>query len=308
MTHQVYISHSAKDKVIADAVCANIEVSEISCWIAPRDVNPGLPYGDSVAEAIENCQIVVLILSRHSDSSNFVFQEIERALNHNKIIIPLRIEYFEPGPKLLSLIKSLHWLDAIDPPIEDAIRKLSSVIASVLKDSQAAGQIEQRPQYEKAPIFQKDKSIIKEGNANKKPYDVFISYRRATDSQTSRLIRSELQYRGFKVFLDVENLRPGHFDEALLERIEEATSFILILSEGSLDNCSNPDDWLRREIDCALTLHKNFIPIMMPGFHFPSSEVLPQELTSLPVHHGINYSHDFFDAMIEKIVDYLSTE
>jgi serine/threonine protein kinase len=136
-------------------------------------------------------------------------------------------------------------------------------------------------------------------------WDVFVSYRRDRDAQTARLIRGELQRRGFSVFLDVDDLRPGHFDEALLERIQEAPNFIVILSVDSLDRCAIQDDWLRKEIVCALNNKKRVIPIMMTGFSFPPAESLPKELRSIRVHHGVNYSHEFFDAMMKKIVDYL---
>ncbi|WP_423948599.1 toll/interleukin-1 receptor domain-containing protein, partial [Candidatus Binatus sp.] len=38
MAHDVFISHSARDKPYADAICAKLESRGIRCWIAPRDV------------------------------------------------------------------------------------------------------------------------------------------------------------------------------------------------------------------------------------------------------------------------------
>ena len=292
---------------MADNVCRELEAVGISCWIAPRDVSPGANWTSEISAAIAASQIVVLILSSRSDSSRNVFQEIEKAQEDSKQIIPMLIEDFQPGAQLSYLIGNLHCLDAANIPVSDAVSRLSQNISQTIQLSADVSQAERRSQQAKTPDSQKDSRISQVGSAVSQHYDVFISYRRATDAQTARLIRSEIQRRGFRVFLDVDDLRPGHFDEALLERIEEASSFILILSKGSLDNCANSDDWLRREIVCALTKKKNIIPIMMPGFGFPASEELPQELLPLSVHHGINYSHDFFDAMMEKIVDYLGT-
>jgi hypothetical protein len=119
------------------------------------------------------------------------------------------------------------------------------------------------------------------------------------------LIRAELQQRRFKVFLDVDDLRPGHFDESILEHIQNTPSFIIILSPGSLDRCSDPEDWVRKEISCALASRRLILPILMPGFQFPAEQQLPLELRHIRVHHGVNYSHDFFDAMMEKIVSYI---
>ncbi len=37
MAHEVFISHSSKDKLTADALCHALEQNGVSCWIAPRD-------------------------------------------------------------------------------------------------------------------------------------------------------------------------------------------------------------------------------------------------------------------------------
>src|ERR1700693_2284923 len=99
-------------------------------------------------------------------------------------------------------------------------------------------------------------------------YDVFISYRRESGSAEARLIRGELQQRGLRGFLDVDDLRRGYFDEALLRCIAEAKNYIVILSPDSLDRCTDPDDWMRREITQAIKTERNIIPIFLPRFAF----------------------------------------
>ena len=56
MGHDIFISHSAKNKVTADAVCAMLESRGVRCWIAPRDVTPGTEWGESIVEAIEQAR------------------------------------------------------------------------------------------------------------------------------------------------------------------------------------------------------------------------------------------------------------
>src|ERR1700738_1390409 len=41
MAHDVFISHSTRDKTVADSVCSTLESVGIHCWMAPRDVRPG---------------------------------------------------------------------------------------------------------------------------------------------------------------------------------------------------------------------------------------------------------------------------
>ena len=69
MAHDLFISYSAKDKPIADAVCAALEAERIRCWIAPRDVLPGVPYGEVLIEAINESRVMLLVFSSHSNES-----------------------------------------------------------------------------------------------------------------------------------------------------------------------------------------------------------------------------------------------
>jgi hypothetical protein len=133
------------------------------------------------------------------------------------------------------------------------------------------------------------------------PHDIFISYRRGGGADNARLLLSELQKRGYSVFLDVEGLQDGHFDESLLKHIEESPNFILVLSLGSVDRCRNEGDWLRREIAHAIKTRRRIIPVMVPEFKFPSVSELPEELRDLPRHHGVSHSHELFSATLEKI-------
>jgi formylglycine-generating enzyme required for sulfatase activity len=132
-------------------------------------------------------------------------------------------------------------------------------------------------------------------------YDLFISYRRENGSQMARLLRTYLEERGYRVFLDVEELKAGHFDMALLRNIEAAQTFIVILSPGCLDRCKNDGDWLRIEIAQALKLGKKIIPLMMEGFKFPPKTEMPEDMNELDRHQAVLYSNDFFQASMDKL-------
>lgn len=136
-------------------------------------------------------------------------------------------------------------------------------------------------------------------------YDAFISYRRQYDSQTARLLLEALDGAGFKVFLDVEGLRTGRFDEALLKRISGTPNFIVILSERSLDRCAGDGDWFCREIAQAIKQGRNIVPVLMPAFEFPPESELPDEIKPLLAYQGVRYSHEFYEASVEKIISYL---
>jgi len=152
---------------------------------------------------------------------------------------------------------------------------------------------------------QAGRSATPEGSA-KPRYDVFISYRRETGAAEARLLRSELTKRGVSVFLDVADLRKGFFDEALLRYIAETPSFLVVLTPHALDRCSDPDDWLRREIREAVQSGKDIIPVLMPGFTFPRE--MPDDIRAAARHQGLSYSHEYFDDMLDRIIEHVEAE
>ena len=132
-------------------------------------------------------------------------------------------------------------------------------------------------------------------------YDVFLSYRRDGGETMAILLRDRLTAKGYRVFLDVESLNSGSFNEKLLQVIENCTDFIVVLSPGCLQRCENEGDWVRIEIAHALKYRKNIVPVMLRGFQWPQS--LPVDIVSLASQNGVNASsNEFFDAAIERLM------
>lgn len=137
--------------------------------------------------------------------------------------------------------------------------------------------------------------------------DIFISYRREGGADTARLIRDSLQKRGYDVFLDVEDLRSGHFNEALYQQIDKAADFLSILSPNSLDRCQNDNDWVRLEIAYAIKHKKNLVPVIHKGFTWPAVGSLPKDIADLPTYNGVSPSHELFEASIDKLTKLLKS-
>lgn len=124
----IFISHSSKDKLIADAICSRLENQGIRCWIAPRDVNPGRDYSDQIQEALERSTVMVIVLSSGSNTSRHVKSEIDRAFSLGQIIIPFRVENIELDKGLAYYLAKTHWLDAVTPPLNQHIDRLATTI------------------------------------------------------------------------------------------------------------------------------------------------------------------------------------
>jgi len=130
-------------------------------------------------------------------------------------------------------------------------------------------------------------------------YQIFISYRRDGGESLAYLLRERLAHDGYSVFLDVEALRSGMFNQALYQVIDECTDFLLILPEHALDRCSDPNDWLRLEIERALARKKNIIPVLLRNFTFP--KMLPASIQAIRNYNGLTANFEYFDASMEKL-------
>lgn len=140
MSFDVFISYSSKDKTVADAACARLESAGIRCWIAPRDVIPGMSYGEAIIDAIHAAKVMVLVFSSNANASAHIPKEIERAVSNSVTIVPFRIEDVAPGKSLDYFIGSVHWLDAMTPPLEKHLDHLVATIQKLLSTTTSTPQ------------------------------------------------------------------------------------------------------------------------------------------------------------------------
>jgi hypothetical protein len=132
MALDVFISYSHHDKAAADAACAMLESSGVRAWIAPRDVRPGVEYGAAIVEAIERCRVLVLIFSESANHSGQILREVERAVSKGIPIVPVRIEDVLPTKSMGYFLGTIHWLEAMTPPLEQHLRQLVDIVGAIL--------------------------------------------------------------------------------------------------------------------------------------------------------------------------------
>ncbi|XP_052757607.1 NAD(+) hydrolase sarm1 isoform X5 [Galleria mellonella] len=153
-----------------------------------------------------------------------------------------------------------------------------------------------------------ESSLPSKGEENmEKNLDVFVSYRRSNGSQLASLLKVHLQLRGFTVFIDVERLEAGKFDNNLLQSIRQAKHFLLVLTPNALDRCKDDTeqkDWVHREIVAALQSQCNIVPII-DNFEWPNAEELPEDMRAVCHFNGVRWIHDYQDACVEKLESFL---
>lgn len=135
MAHDVFISHSSKDKAIADAVCDALKSAKIKYWISSRNIIGGKKWVKVLTKAISSSRVMVLILSSNSNNSEEVLTELELARDKRKIIIPFKIGDISPTDEMKYYIKRTQWVNAMDPPKKSDIQELVKAVNESIKRS-----------------------------------------------------------------------------------------------------------------------------------------------------------------------------
>lgn len=96
-------------------------------------------------------------------------------------------------------------------------------------------------------------------------YDIFISYRRDGGAQYARTLQLMLEKKGYKIFLDYDELKDGKFSPQIEAAIRNSAIYMIVLTKDSMARCVNEGDWVRREIEIALDNGNKIIPINPDG-------------------------------------------
>lgn len=131
---KAFISYQSADREIADKLCVKLEAKGIDVWYAPRNVVAN-DYATAIVNAINSCTHFLVIVSGNTLRSQHVLIEIDlafRALSHNLIIMPLKIDDAALIPAFDYYLSRQHWMDAHIPPLE---QRLDEFVENVVHTS-----------------------------------------------------------------------------------------------------------------------------------------------------------------------------
>ena len=107
----VFISHSSKDKEIAEIICNSLEARGIKCWMAPRDIRGGDDWSAAITDAIGSTKVFIVVYSRNSAQSTQVPREIALADSAHSHIIPYKVDDTELSSSFKYYLTSNHWVN-----------------------------------------------------------------------------------------------------------------------------------------------------------------------------------------------------
>jgi uncharacterized membrane protein YhaH (DUF805 family) len=141
---------------------------------------------------------------------------------------------------------------------------------------------------------------------------IFISYRR-DDSQgaTGRLHDRLLHhFEHTEVFMDVDDIEFGvDFVKALEEQLASCSAVLVVIGRHWLTatdhtnrrRLDDPTDFVRLEIEAALTRDIRVIPVLVDGARMPRAEDLPESLRPLTRRQAVELTHQRFVSGVDEL-------
>jgi hypothetical protein len=164
--YDTFISYSSKESVIATEICNYLESNGVSCWIAPRDIRPGYNYGSEIVLAIKACKIFVLVFTDNANRSDHVANEVDRAFNNKKIIIPFKTEEFELSSTFEYYLSKTHWIAAMPNRNDYYSELLRKCLSEMDESGNTAKENSQENKSELLSATKNDKNRIPESGEN----------------------------------------------------------------------------------------------------------------------------------------------
>lgn len=139
---------------------------------------------------------------------------------------------------------------------------------------------------------------------------VYMCYRRSGGDVMAEWLAEALEdftSGNLEVMMDIFSMRAGNYVSQIGDMIDECDNFLLVLSPGALDPCTEEEDWLRIELAYALSCGKNIVPVFADGFEFP--EDLPEDICAIKYLNGVslpvNTNPLIQRNMIRRLVDFI---
>jgi TIR domain len=159
----VFISYSSEDREAAEQICQALESRGLSCWIAPRDIQGGQSWAAAIVRAIEECRVMLVVVSTSANISRQMPREVELADSKHRAVLPVRIQNVALVKDLEFFLGNRQWIDAFPGPIGVHGDRLAGAVASLKYPTEVppavslhanAAQIPSRPTFQPAtPVF-----------------------------------------------------------------------------------------------------------------------------------------------------------
>ncbi|MET3773173.1 toll/interleukin-1 receptor domain-containing protein [Arthrobacter nitrophenolicus] len=147
---------------------------------------------------------------------------------------------------------------------------------------------------------------------------IFISYRREETAYPAGWLYDRLadRYGGGQVFKDVDSIQLGDdFVEAITRAVGSCDVVLVLIGDEWLTTADehgrrrldDPDDFVRLEVQAALTRNVRVIPILVDKARMPRADELPESLARLTRRQALEFSPARFEFDTSRLFKVLDT-
>jgi TIR domain len=148
---------------------------------------------------------------------------------------------------------------------------------------------------------------------------IFISYRREDTAYPAGWIFDRLTQHFSKdqVFKDIDSIHPGEpFAQVITTAVESCdvllaligNKWLTIANRNGTRRLDDPEDFVRLEIETALTRNVRVIPVLFDGAQMPAASDLPPSLATLVTRQALELSPDRSNSDMGRLLTALVTE
>ena len=129
--HDIFISYKSDDFEVASWLRSVLETNGISCWMAPADIPGGSNYAREIPNAIEQCKVLVVVISSRTQESIWVPKELDTAINKGKTIMPFMVDNISLKDDFNFYLSNVQRYSAYESKTS-AVEKMISEIRAIL--------------------------------------------------------------------------------------------------------------------------------------------------------------------------------
>ena len=142
---------------------------------------------------------------------------------------------------------------------------------------------------------------------------IFISYRRVESAFLAMWLfrRLTARFGQDRVFMDIESVEPeADFDQVITSAVASCEVLLALIGDQWLTSADtngrryldDPEDFVRLEIEAALTRGVRVIPVLVEGARMPQASELPPNLAPLARRQAVELDPSRLDEGIERLI------
>ena len=270
----IFISYSRNNLEEIKKCKEELEAKGFNCWMDLDGIESGEQnFKKVIIPAITESKAFLFFLTTESQKSDYAVKELNFAIKKEKRAIIVRIND--------DLMTDLFLFDYSDRNI-----------------------IDWRKSEQKQKLLNDLRTWVDEDRIYKNlSGNIFITYRRSS-LDDARLLQQALKARGYNVFFDYDSLKDEKFDDNIYKAIDESDVYILLLTKGTLDNCSREGDFVRHEIEYALARKKKIVPVKIADSDWEWPTTLPESIRGIKaLQISEIYKNSLFEESVDKLIE-----